>query len=120
MTAGLDAWAGERGSGLHVEGLTVTATDGIDPDDIEYRAMLDDGTLTEWHCGEAYCGTRGEARPLRGIALRLTGPAAATHRISYAATFLDGSEAGPLEDGSLCAAASHASLEAVYVMVDPA
>jgi hypothetical protein len=120
MVAGLDAWAGERGSGLQLEGLAVTPTEGIDPDDLEYRAMLHDGSLTAWHRDAAFCGTRGDILPLRGFALRLIGDAAATHRISYAAVFVDGSQVGPVGDGTLCAAPSQAGLEAIYVMVDPA
>jgi len=120
MVAGLDAWAGERGSGLQLEGLAVTPTEGIDPDDLEYQAMLHDGSLTAWHRDAAFCGTRGDILPLRGFALRLVGDAAATHRISYAAVFVDGSQVGPVGDGTLCAAPSEAGLEAIYVMVDPA
>jgi hypothetical protein len=120
VKGGCDVWVGERGSGLQMEGFSVTAIDGIDPDDLEYCALLDDGSLTDWHRDEAYCGTRGESRPLHGVALRLVGPAVGRFRVSTAAVFADGSEVGPVGGGELCAAASRAALEAVYVMVDPA
>ncbi len=119
MKASPDGWAGERGSGFDLQGLAVTAIEGIDPDDLEYRVLLDDGTLTGWHRDEAFCGTRGEHRPLRGIALRIVGPAAATHRVSYSAVFIDGAEVGPMADGELCAASNACALEAIKVVVYP-
>ncbi len=119
MKASPNGWAGERGSGFDLQGLAVTAMGGIDPDDLEYRALLDDGTLTGWHRDDAFCGTRGEHRPLRGIALRIVGPAAATHRVSYSAAFIDGAEVGPMADGELCAAANACALEAIKVVVYP-
>jgi len=119
VKAAPDGWAGERGSGLRLEGFTVTVIDGIDPDDLEYRALLDDGALTGWHRDESFCGTRGEHRQLQGVALRVVGHAATTHRVSYSAVFIDGTEVGPMADGMLCATANACALEAIKIEVYP-
>lgn len=112
-----DGWAGTPGASI--EGLSLVVEDGIDPEDIECRVVLDDGTMTDWQPGDRYSGTRGEARPLRGFAVRLAGPAVATHVVRYRGAFAGGAEVGPCDGGRVCATTDGAVLEAVQVLVTP-
>lgn len=112
-----DGWAGTPGASI--EGLSLIVEDGIDPEDIECRVVLDDGSLTEWVPGDRYSGTRGEARPLRGFAVRLAGPAVLTHVVRYRGAFAGGTKVGPCDAGVTCAAPDGAVLEAIQVLVSP-
>jgi hypothetical protein len=72
-------WSGTRGSRQWIEGFSLTPTDGIKPDDIEYQAVLGRGWLSPWIEGGKFCGSRGMALPLLGLKVRLKGNAAKTH-----------------------------------------
>ncbi|GAN78342.1 hypothetical protein [Acidisphaera rubrifaciens] len=112
-----DGWAGTPGASI--EGLSLIVVDGIDPEDIECRVVLDDGSMTDWVPGDRYSGTRGEARPLRGFAVRLAGPAVMTHVVRYRGAFAGGAQVGPCDAGAICATPDGAVLEAVQVLVTP-
>lgn len=112
-----DGWAGTPGAAI--EGMSLIVEEGIDPEDIECRVVLDDGTVTDWVPGDRYSGTRGEARPLRGFAVRLAGPAVRTHLVRYRGAFAGGAQVGPCDAGAICATPDGAALEAVQVLVTP-
>jgi hypothetical protein len=112
-------WVGTRGSRLWIEGFGVSPHDGVSASDIEYRAVLGRDWLSPWVEGGKFCGSRGMALPLLGLTVRLKGPAAATHDLSYAATFVDGSAVGPVPAGEPCQAESLAALEAFQITLHP-
>lgn len=112
-------WVGTRGSRLWIEGFGVSPHDGIAASDIEYRAVLGRDWLSPWVEGGKFCGSRGMALPLLGLTVRLKGSAAATHDLSYSATFVDGSTVGPVQAGEPCQAESLAALEAFQVELRP-
>jgi hypothetical protein len=112
-------WLGERGSKLWIEGFAITPPDGIQPGDIEYQAVLGRGWNSPWMEGGKFCGSRGMALPLLGVRLRLKGAAAKSHKLRYAASFVDGTLVGPVEAGEACEAESLAALEAVQVLLEP-
>jgi hypothetical protein len=112
-------WLGERGSKLWIEGIAINPPEGVAPEDIEYQAVLGRGWNSPWVDGGTFCGSRGMALPLLGLRMRLKGKAAETHTLSYAATFVDGAQVGPVEAGEACEAPSLAALEALQVTIVP-
>lgn len=115
----LGEWVGTKGSGQWVEGFGIGALPGIDPEDIEYQATLGRGWLSPWVNAGKFCGSRGMALPLLGITVRLKGKAAEAFDCSYAATFIDGSEVGPVDAGVSCEAESLAALESFQIDIRP-
>jgi len=110
-------WIGTRGSGLWIEGFSLTPHDGVEPSDIEYQAVLGRGWLSPWIEGGKFCGSRGMALPLLGLNVRLKGAAARTYECSCSASFVDGSAVGPVPGGETCEAESLAALEAFQVSI---
>jgi len=115
----LGQWVGTKGSRQWVEGFGIGVLPGIDPEDIEYQATLGRGWLSPWVNAGKFCGSRGMALPLLGITVRLKGRAAEEYDCSYAATFIDGSEAGPVAAGESCEAESLAALESFRIDIRP-
>ncbi|HEY6433877.1 MAG TPA: hypothetical protein VIZ17_18000 [Acetobacteraceae bacterium] len=110
-------WIGVRGSKLWIEGFGITPRGELSPDDIEYQAVLGRGWISPWVEGGTFCGSRGMALPLLGLRVRLKGAAADAYECSYAATFVDGSSAGPVSAGEPCEAESLAGLEAFQLIL---
>ncbi len=115
----LGAWMGERGSKRWIEGFAVAPVGGVPPADLEYQAVLGRGWLSPWSAGGQFCGSRSMALPILGLRVRLRGASAETHRVVLSATFVDGSEVGPVSDGDPCEAASLAALEAFHLAFEP-
>lgn len=113
----LGEWLGERGSKKWIEGFGISPMHEIAPADIEYQAVLGRGWLSPWVEGGQFCGSRGMALPILGLRLRLRGKAAETHEAFYAASFVDGSEVGPVAAGEPCEADSLAPIEAFQVTI---
>jgi hypothetical protein len=112
-------WIGTKGSRLWVEGFGLAPLDGVPAGDLEYQAVLGRNWLSPWVEAGKYCGSRGMALPLLGIKLRLKGAAAKAYDCSYSATFVDGSEIGPVHAGETCEAESLAALEAFQIVLHP-
>ena len=55
------------------------------------------------------------ALPLLGLNVRLKGAAAKEYTLRYSATFVDGSAAGPVEEGMTCESPDLAALEAFQI-----
>lgn len=113
----LGDWLGERGSKKWIEGFGISPSHEITPADIEYQAVLGRGWLSPWVEGGQFCGSRGMALPILGLRLRLRGAAAETHEAFYSASFVDGSEVGPVAAGEPCEAESLAPIEAFQVVI---
>jgi hypothetical protein len=116
---GLGAWIGTKGSRLWIEGFGVTPPAGVAAAELEYQGVLGRNWLSPWVAGGQYCGSRGMALPLLGLRLRLKGAAAKAYECSYAASFVDGSTAGPVGAGEACEAPSLAALEAFQIVIRP-
>jgi hypothetical protein len=112
-------WIGTRGSGLWIEGFGLAPSGPVKPEDLEYQAVLGRGWLSPWVDGGKFCGSRGMALPLLGMNVRLKGNAAKRFKLSYTATFVDGSAAGPVPAGESCEAESLAALEAFKIDLLP-
>ena len=116
--ARLGDWIGERGSKRWVEGFAI-APPGMNAGNIEYQAVLGRDWVSPWAEGGQFCGSRGMSLPILGLRARLRGEVAKTHDLALVATFVDGSETGPVEAGETCQAQSFAPLEAFRVELRP-
>jgi hypothetical protein len=115
----LGTWLGKRGSNQWIEGFAVLPQAGVAAEDVEYQAVLGRGWLSPWVEGGKFCGSRGMALPLLGFKVRLKGAAARDYACVYSATFVDGSVAGPVENGEACEAESLAALESLLIELRP-
>jgi hypothetical protein len=115
----LGEWLGEKGSQRWIEGFAVAPAQDIQPVDIEYQAVLGRGWLSPWVEGGQFCGSRGMALPVLGLKMRLRGAAADAFDCSYSATFIDGTEVGPVKAGEACEADSLAALESFRIDITP-
>jgi hypothetical protein len=111
-------WIGTKGSGRWVEGFGL-APQTIPDTDIEYCAMLGEDWLSPWIDGGNFCGSRGMGLPLLGFSIKLKGEASGCNRLTYAASFVDGSAVGPLAEGETLSAPSGSPLEAIRVTIEP-
>jgi hypothetical protein len=112
-------WLGERGSQNWIEGFAIAAPEGVSPADLSYQGVLGRGWLSPWVEAGQYCGSRGMALPLLGLRVRLTGAAAEIYNLTLSASFVDGSEAGPVGQDETCETASLAPLEAIMITLTP-
>ena len=112
-------WLGEKTSKRWIEGFGVAPTRLIGPKDIEYQAVLGRGWLSPWVEGGQFCGSRGMALPILGLRLRLRGDAAEAFDVQYSASFIDGTEVGPVGAGEECEAESLAPIEAFQIVIRP-
>lgn len=119
VTCDLGGWLGVQGSRQWVEGFGVAPRAGIALTDIEYQAVLGRNWLSPWVEGGKYCGSRGMALPLLGIKVRLKNDAAKAFDVTYSATFVDGSAAGPASNGEACESESMAAMEAFQISITP-
>ena len=117
QAAGINEWAGAKGSRRWIEGFSLTPHKDLDPADIEYQAVLGRGWLSPWIEGGKFCGSRGMALPLLGLKVRLKGAAAKNYDCKYSASFVDGSAVGPVSGGETCEAESLAALEAFQISI---
>lgn len=86
----LSQWIGEAGSDLWIEGFKISVPPYLQPEDLEYQAVLGKGWLSPWVEGEEFCGSRGMSLPLLGLKVRLKGAAAEKWRVQVEAVFMDG------------------------------
>ena len=119
LEGNLGNWLGERGSGRWIEGFRITPPQDVTPAELLYRVVVGPGQLSLWTPSGRFCGSEGLAQPLRGFCVRLQGAAAENYECSYTATFVDGSVAGLISGGQLCAAATFAPLEAFQITLRP-
>jgi hypothetical protein len=112
-------WIGKRGSRAWIEGFGISDKGAIAPGEIEYQGVLGRGWLSPWVENGKFCGSRGMALPLLGLNARLKGAAAKQYTLRYSATFIDGSAAGPVEEGTACEAPGLAALESFLIELVP-
>ncbi len=115
----LGEWMGERGSKRWIEGFGLKPAGGVPATDIEYQAVLGRGWLSPWAEGGQFCGSRGMSLPILGLRVRLRGASAETHAVRISATFVDGTDVGPVTGADACEAPSLAALEAFLVSLEP-
>jgi hypothetical protein len=112
-------WLGEPGSGKWIEGIGIAPSNGVDLADIEYQVVLGRGWLSPWVEGGQFCGSRGMALPILGLRVRLRGAAAETFELRYSASFIDGTQVGPVAAGAACEAETLTPVEAIKIELAP-
>ncbi len=114
-----EGWVGEPGSGLAIEGFAMTEDIDLPRLKLSYQVVLRDGSLSHtYHFGK-FCGTRGENTPIYGFLIRYDPAGPLTAKVTYEATFIDGTRLGPLPAGTECRASSQSPLEAFRVTLTP-
>jgi hypothetical protein len=113
------AWVGEPASGNWIEGFAIAPPEGFEPGDISYQAVLGRGWLSPWVEAGQYCGSRGMALPLLGFRIRLQGAAAEAFELTASASFVDGSQSGPVGSDETCEGEKLAPLEAMTITLTP-
>lgn len=108
----LGDWIGIPDSKTWIEGFGLSLDDRIQPEDIEYQAVLGKGWFSPWYKGNEFCGSRGMSLPLCGLRVRLNGDAAKKYTLSVEATFIDGTKLGPVDDDTILSSETIAPLEA--------
>jgi len=117
--ARLGDWLGERGSGKWIEGFAIAPSNGVALTDIEYQVVLGRGWTSPWVEGGQFAGSRGMNLPILGLRVRLLGEAAKHFELHYTASFIDGTEIGPVMAGEGCEAPSLAAVEAMRIDIAP-
>jgi hypothetical protein len=112
-------WLGEQGSQNWIEGFAIANPEGTEPVDLAYQGVLGRGWLSPWVEAGQYCGSRGMALPLLGLRVRLTGETAELYDLTVAASFIDGTKAGPVGQDETCESSTLAPLEAILVTLTP-
>lgn len=112
VTVELGDWIGIPDSKTWIEGFGLVLDDRIQPEDIEYQAVLGKGWFSPWYKGNEFCGSRGMSLPLCGLRVRLNGEAAKKYAIDLTAMFIDGTKLGPVSDDTVLSSEAIAPLEA--------
>ena len=112
--AGFGEWVGVRGSKLWIEGFGIAPAEGAV---LEYQAVLGKNWLSPWVEAGAFCGSRGMALPLLGLAARVKGDPSRTCVI--AASFGDGTLVEDVAEGTAAQSPDLAPLEAFRVSLRP-
>jgi hypothetical protein len=115
--ARIKLWLGQAGSGLAIEGFYIALAAGLPADGFFYQAVLADGSLSEPAQSEEFCGTRGENTPVYGVCISTDGRFSELYDVTYEASFVDGSRAGPVGPGTVCKADTNAPLEAMRLRI---
>ena len=116
-TAG--GWAGDEAVTHWIEGFAVFLSGEIEPADLIYRAILLDGSISPWVPAGAFCGTRGQSRPLLGFQLQLRGAAAVRYDCLYGALFADRTRLAPSTADAMCVAPSRVPMAAIWIELRP-
>jgi hypothetical protein len=119
VSIGADGWIGVPGGGEQLEGFALTLAGRPDLT-IEYSATLGPDWSTPWVRDGEFCGSRGLALPLLGLAARLVGPGAEELDLHCLARYVGGQTIGPTSADDLRAAPNGAALEAFRFTIAPA
>jgi hypothetical protein len=101
LTASGGMWAASPDAAAPIEGISIEAGAPLEPDSLEYQAIMGQDWVSPWMRGGEFCGSRQLALALLGVRVRLRGAAAETHRCQIWGHF-DGTEVGPFESGDSC------------------
>ncbi|HEY1930694.1 MAG TPA: Stf0 family sulfotransferase [Acetobacteraceae bacterium] len=117
VTGACGAWIGMPGSGLPIEGFSITPGQDANAEDIEYLGITAPGQPPQWVPGGTFCGTRGLGSPLLAMGMRLRNAARSRYGCACSFRFVDGTEIGPVAADQLTHAGSLAPLEAFQILV---
>jgi hypothetical protein len=110
-------WAGALGERLAIEAFNITPLEGLQPDQIEYKALTESGVETGWISGGGDCGSRGHGLALNGFAVRLKSGQTASYDCEYRGSFSSGKIVGPSKNGAPCRGEPGDKLEAIQLLI---
>jgi hypothetical protein len=85
-----------------IEAFTIAPADGDAADLLEYGAITEGQTSSDWRRAGELCGIPGSNVALQGFAVRTKPGAEALYDCCYFGVFGSGAVVGPLSDGVLC------------------
>jgi len=98
-----EGWVGNRGKKLRIEAFSIRPVGTLLARDIEFKALGPNGRQTPWVTDAKLCGTRGQALPLTGFAIRLAPNAAEKFEVVYQGAFFESGIVGSCRNGEVCA-----------------
>lgn len=100
VTFGDGAWAGTRGDSIPLDGFQLNSrTQGLG---FSYMGHIQDVGDTDWVPDGTYIGKRGQSKRLEGFAIKLTGPAASSYRLTYQAHIQNEGDTRVFNEGEFC------------------
>ncbi|MBB2161276.1 O-fucosyltransferase family protein [Gluconacetobacter sacchari] len=87
---------------------------------IEYRVLDDTGQWSDWVANGAFAGYHSDHRALRGVAIRLAGPAALHYDCLYGATFAESDTCIMRANGEACQSPDQRAVTCLHVLFRPA
>jgi hypothetical protein len=117
VTGQLDAWNGEVGSQLAVEGFAIFLCEDLPAENFVYQVVQADGSLSAPAERDEFCGTRGEALPIHGFCITTSGDFAASYEVIYEAIFVDGRRCDAVTAGAVCKVETLAPMEAFRISI---
>jgi len=115
VAAGREGWIGDAQDVRGIEGFTFSLGDAALDRHVFYRSLAGDGTQSGLIPAGAYCGTRGQARPIHGFVINCTTSGAHMPPLQYQGIFSDGFSSGRLAPGGLCRSPRGAALVAMRI-----
>jgi GT2 family glycosyltransferase/glycosyltransferase involved in cell wall biosynthesis len=97
-----DGWVGCLGQRLWIEAFAVLSVGELRPNEVEYCAVIADGSQTPWLSNQMLCGSRGRLTPIVGYAVRLRPETAEHYECTYSGRFVSGGTSEPFTNGALC------------------
>jgi hypothetical protein len=98
-----DGWAGIMEQQLRIEAFSIHPLAILAPTDIEYMGFGPGGRETAWVSEGRWCGTRGQATPLTGFAVRVAQRLRDRFAVRYEGRFAAGGTGTAAQDGEQCA-----------------
>ena len=86
-----------------IEAFAIAPTDTAAAELLEYGAITEGQSSSDWRAAGELCGIPGSNVPLLGFAVRSKPGAEALFDCYYFGVFASGTVIGPLSDGDLCA-----------------
>jgi len=105
----------DEGADLYTfQGISLASETGA----LEYRVRSPEGEWSEWAAEGVFAGTRGLARAITGVCVRVVERAAALHVVETYAGFVGGISS-QVKDGEPCYAPNGAAMRALQVVLRP-
>jgi len=96
-------WVGRLGAGMSIEAFTLLSRNPAVAAVVEYKGLSAGGSESPWLPLGSLCGTRRQATPLVGFAIRQkSGAGGARFDCEYSGYFQSGATAGPTRNGAPC------------------
>jgi hypothetical protein len=89
------------------------------PNELQYRALLDDNVWTEWVESGTFVGTRGVSRSIHGFAVRLDGKLAEEFDCTTIGSFVDHPQLVKADAGMKCESPTGGELGAMQIVLCP-